>query len=83
MALPQADSVDCPTEPESIIDKRIVKRHNQAVVQWLIKWKNRLAEDATWEFAEKIEEQFPNFDPWGQGSSQAVGIDMIQLAENR
>lgn len=45
------------------------------MVQWLIHWTNSTPEEGTWEIAGDIEEQFPTFDPWGQGSSQAGGID--------
>lgn len=34
-------------EPDGIIDKRIVKKRNQAVVRWLVRWKNKALEDAT------------------------------------
>ena len=63
--------------PIALIDKRTVKQHNNAVVQWLIHWSNAGPECATWENAQDIEEQFPTFDPWGQGSTQGGSIDMI------
>ena len=34
--------------PEAVIDKRMVKKHNKAEVQWLVKWKNQPPEDAKW-----------------------------------
>lgn len=63
-----------PPEPKALIDRRTIKRHNHAVTEWMIKWKNNGAENATWELAEKIEQQFPNFDPWGQGSNQGEAL---------
>lgn len=47
----------------------MVKRHNMAETMWLIKWKDTTIEDATWEIAKKVVQTYPNFDPWGQGSS--------------
>jgi hypothetical protein len=43
--MPQLDSVD--TEPEAILDRRMIKKGNQAIVQVLIKWKNLPEETAT------------------------------------
>ena len=34
-------------EPMAILDRRIVKRGNKAVTQWLIQWTNSFPEDAT------------------------------------
>lgn len=55
---------------ETVIDTKMVKRHNAAETQWLIKWKYTPTEDATWEDAKRIETLYPLFDPWGQGSAQ-------------
>ena len=56
--------------PAAILDKRILKRNNQAVTQLLVQWSNLAPEDATWEDYSFLVSQFPNFDPWGQGSFQ-------------
>ena len=67
-----------PTEvkqPVAVIDKRTVKRGHHAVTQWLVHWSNTGPEEVTWEDAAWVEEQFPQFDPWGQGSAQGGGID--------
>ena len=68
-------SADTPKTPIAMIDKRAIKRSNCAVVQWLIHWSNSAPEDATWEDATDMEARFPQFDPWGQGSSDEGGID--------
>lgn len=36
---------------------------NRAVVQWLFHWSHSIPEDATWEDANSIIEQFPDFNP--------------------
>nr|GEV21969.1 zinc knuckle CX2CX4HX4C [Tanacetum cinerariifolium] len=41
--------------PVAIIDRKIAKVSNAAVVYWLVKWSNRNEDDATWEVATKIE----------------------------
>lgn len=56
-----------------LLTRGLRKRGNHAVTEWLIKWKRQAPKDATWELAELIEIQFPQFDPWGQGSSQGGG----------
>ncbi|WOG95777.1 hypothetical protein DCAR_0415105 [Daucus carota subsp. sativus] len=72
-------SWDDPTEnsPLAVLEKRSIKRRNAAVVQWLIQWNGKQPEEATWEDASSIMQQFPQFDPWGQGSFQDGSIDTI------
>nr|GEX37176.1 hypothetical protein [Tanacetum cinerariifolium] len=48
-------------EPEKILDKRIGKVNNRAVVYVLVKWINHSEEDATWELAEDLSKRFPEF----------------------
>lgn len=48
-------------EPISVLDRRVVKKNNRPVVQWLIHWSNSFPEDATWENASQIEQKFPEF----------------------
>ncbi|KAK9040867.1 hypothetical protein V6N11_016003 [Hibiscus sabdariffa] len=59
--------------PTMVLDKRVVKRHNQPVSQLLIQWSNLGDECATWEDYSALKRQFPDFDPWGQGSSAGEG----------
>lgn len=47
----------------SILDRRVVKRNNRPVVQWLVHWSNSFPDEATWEDAFKIQEKFPLFKP--------------------
>ena len=59
--------------PAAILDKRITKRNNQAVTQLLVQWSNLAPESATWEDYSFLVSQFPDFDPWGQGSIEGRG----------
>ncbi|KAL5753762.1 hypothetical protein ACOSP7_021982 [Xanthoceras sorbifolium] len=43
--------------------RKMVKKNNKAVVQYLIQWSTTSPEDATWEDAEMIRKNFPSFDP--------------------
>ena len=63
--------------PAAVLDKRIVKRNNQAVTQLLVVWSNLGIENATWEDYTVLHSQFPSFDPWGQGSTKGWGNVMI------
>ncbi|XP_021719086.1 uncharacterized protein LOC110686805 [Chenopodium quinoa] len=65
--------------PIAVLDKRSVKRQNNAVVQWLVQWDQWPIEEATWVDAEKLEKEFPTFDPWGQGSFNGGSIDAITV----
>ena len=49
--------------PYKLLERRSVKKANRAVVQWLIQWSHSIAEDATWEDAASVMEQFPDFNP--------------------
>lgn len=50
-----------PKEPESILERRMVKRGNKAVTQVLFKWKGKDREDATWEEFWAMKKRFPTF----------------------
>jgi hypothetical protein len=41
--------------PQVILDRRMVKRCNQATTQILINWKGLAPFDATWEYADEIQ----------------------------
>ncbi|KAJ4789708.1 polyprotein [Rhynchospora pubera] len=69
-------------EPESILDRRIVKKRNAAVVQILVKWSNKPMEDATWEEYDKIAATYPQFvlrdkDNFKEGRVSATSIDTL------
>jgi hypothetical protein len=70
--LPALDLMD--TEPETILDRRMVKKGNSAIVQVLIKWAHLPADSATWEDWEVITTKFPTLLAWGQASVPPGGI---------
>ncbi|XP_071926307.1 uncharacterized protein [Coffea arabica] len=60
--LPEFDSADqCPLQPETILERRVVMRNGQLVIQFLIKWCQLGAEEAAWEDKDFILSQFPHF----------------------
>lgn len=64
--LPALDTVN--TEPESILDRRMMKKGNASVVQVLIKWTNMPADAVTWEDWDVLKNNFPSVLTWGQAS---------------
>jgi len=46
--------------PETILERRLIPRNNEPVVQWLIKWINLSVQEATWEDADFIRRIFPS-----------------------
>lgn len=48
-------------EPEKILERKYAKKKNKAVTVWLVKWRDRPEEDASWEEAEEFKRKFPNF----------------------
>ncbi|WMV35274.1 hypothetical protein MTR67_028659 [Solanum verrucosum] len=44
-----------------VLDRRMIKKGNKAVVQILVQWANLLPEEATWEDYQFIRSQFSNF----------------------
>ncbi|XP_071924786.1 uncharacterized protein [Coffea arabica] len=50
-------------EPEALLSRRMIKRKNAAVTQWLIQWWGTDPVEATWEDAAQIREKFPQFRP--------------------
>ena len=50
-------------EPTAVLARRIIPRHNEPVVQWLIQWVNLPSEAATWEDASFITRIFLGFHP--------------------
>ncbi|KAL5839257.1 hypothetical protein ACOSQ4_011865 [Xanthoceras sorbifolium] len=50
-------------QPVAILEHKMVKKHNKAVVQYLIQWSTTSPKDATWEDTDMIRRSFPSFDP--------------------
>ena len=47
--------------PQAILERKMVKHHNQAVTKWLIHWAGKSPADTSWEFADVIKERFSWF----------------------
>ncbi|KAJ0980791.1 hypothetical protein J5N97_009046 [Dioscorea zingiberensis] len=58
--LPSSFQSTTPT-PLAILNRKMVKRKNQATTQWLIHWEGMSPSEATWEFADDIQMRFPGF----------------------
>jgi len=43
--------------------RRVVKRKNAVAAQYLVQWEGFAEEEATWEFAEVMEDKYPAFQP--------------------
>ncbi|XP_074378247.1 uncharacterized protein LOC141719774 [Apium graveolens] len=52
-----ADEVIVPKTPVAVLDKRMMKKRNQVVIQWLVQWENSSVD------THRIMQQFPIFDP--------------------
>jgi len=49
--------------PMAILERRMIPRNNEPVIQWLIQWTNLPKEEATWEDVSFIRKVFPSFNP--------------------
>lgn len=49
--------------PMQILERRLIPRNNEPMVQWLIQWLNLPSSEATWEDAAFIRKVFPSFHP--------------------
>jgi len=49
--------------PAKILQRRLIPRNNEPVVQWLVCWINLPDSEATWEDAAFIQKVFPSFNP--------------------
>lgn len=72
--MPEADqSGNFKVHPHKIFSRRIVPRNHSAVVQVLVQWINSREEEATWEDFDFMVRTFPEFDSYGDESSQGRG----------
>ena len=58
---PVSDEGMLQMEPVAVLERRMVKRNNKAVVQWLVQWSRTFPEDATWMDYEEFHSKFPYF----------------------
>ena len=67
-------------EPIAILDQKLVKCGNSLATKVLAQWSNSFLEDAIWEFWFDLKQQFPEFNPWGQGFSEGeVFVTLVLL----
>ena len=59
--------------PEKILERRLVKKGNNAVPQVLITWTGLPKEPATWEDCHVVKKHFPAAPAWGQAETSAGG----------
>jgi hypothetical protein len=62
--MPLLDVID--TQPERVVDRRMVKKGNAAIVQVKVKWTGIPEEAATWEDWSTLKVRFPAVCAWGQ-----------------
>ena len=60
-------------QPERVLDRRLVKKGNQAVPQVLVKWSHVPEASATWEDLYVIKARFPDAVAWAQATSSTGG----------
>jgi hypothetical protein len=63
---PTLDALD--TEPETVLECRLVKKGNSVVPQVLIKWTGLPADRVAWEDWEVLKTRFPSVLAWGQAT---------------
>ena len=76
-ALPPELGVNVPVlvEPEAILSSREITKQGEKITEWLILWKDKPVEEATWEKAVDIKTQFPNFCLEDKATLSGGGID--------
>lgn len=60
-------------QPEEILDRRLVKRGNAALLQLRIRWSTMPKSMATWENESVLKECYPHAPVWGHPGSQGTG----------
>ncbi|XP_077228652.1 uncharacterized protein LOC143861650 [Tasmannia lanceolata] len=50
-------------EPVAVLDRRMSKKNNRAVIEVLVQWSNLGPGEATWEPLHKLKEKYPSFQP--------------------
>lgn len=58
---PVSDEGILQVQPVAILERRMIKRNNRAVIQWLVQWSRTYPEDATWMDYDEFQAKFPNF----------------------
>jgi hypothetical protein len=64
-------------EPEEILESRLVKKGNNAVVQLCVRWTNLPTDAQTWEDETVLRAQFLDCRAWGQAPSSGAGTETV------
>jgi Chromo (CHRromatin Organisation MOdifier) domain len=67
------------SEPVAVLDRRIIKRGNNPVAQFLIRWSHLPDSDATWENYLVIKQQFPEFRIEGNSNVEREGVSAMLM----
>ncbi|PNY16937.1 retrotransposon-related protein [Trifolium pratense] len=68
-------AVESDVYPEKVLGSRVILQGNTEVHQSLIQWKNKAADDVTWEDTEFLRGQFPEFNLEDKVLLKEVGVD--------
>ncbi|KAJ4783151.1 polyprotein [Rhynchospora pubera] len=66
------------SEPVKILERRMIKRNNAAVVQVLVKWSNQDEDDAYWIDYDVLRKDFPNFALEDKDSLMGGGVSELE-----
>ncbi|XP_076914185.1 uncharacterized protein LOC143573095 [Bidens hawaiensis] len=61
--------------PHSVLATRDVRDGSDLVEQWLVQWQGQTVDDASWEDAEWVKAQFPDFSLGDKTAFEGVGND--------
>lgn len=74
--MPEVPNIDHTALPDTILERRLVKRGDAAVVQLKVAWAGLPVTQGTWEDYEVMRARFPSWSAWGQAQSSAGGAVM-------
>ncbi|KAE8701941.1 hypothetical protein F3Y22_tig00110503pilonHSYRG00217 [Hibiscus syriacus] len=66
-------------ESYKVMGRRIINRHNKPVTQLLVRWRNLDETNDSWEDYTVLRGQFPEFNPWGQGSIPVTELSVFDM----
>jgi hypothetical protein len=70
----QTDLQASAAQPSQVLERRLVRKGNNAVTQVLVTWTGLPASSATWEDYNVIKLRFPEAPAWGQADSSVGGV---------
>jgi hypothetical protein len=74
-SLPQVTDLEAAaTIPEAVVDRRLVKKGNQAIAQVKLTWVGLPTEVTTWEDYNVVKTRFLDAPAWGQAGSSAGAV---------